>query len=149
MDLENLAFFRMNDQKMRWINQRQKTIAQNISNANTPGYMPRDLNKVSFRSHLTEQSGVSMRRTDSQHMGPVAPSPAAVQTHAAHSEGTLPQEGQWRSYSDDSPYETSIDENGVILEEQLLKMNETRSAHRLSTTLYKKHVKMLRSALGK
>jgi len=47
------------------------------------------------------------------------------------------------------PYETTIDGNSVVLEEQMAKENETAVSHRLTTELYKKHLGMIRLALGK
>jgi flagellar basal-body rod protein FlgB len=48
-----------------------------------------------------------------------------------------------------SPYETAPNGNSVILEEQLGKMSESSINYRLTTELYKKHIGMLRSALGR
>ena len=56
MDLKNISLFKQLDQKMTWLNQRQKVLAQNIANANTPGYVSQDLKKVSFQSHLNNSS---------------------------------------------------------------------------------------------
>ena len=47
------------------------------------------------------------------------------------------------------PYETAPNGNSVILEEQLSKMGESSVNYRLTTELYKKHIGMLRSALGR
>ena len=46
-----------------------------------------------------------------------------------------------------STYETSPSGNSVVLEEQLLKMNENYTDHRLTTTIYQKNVDMLKAAL--
>ena len=45
--------------------------------------------------------------------------------------------------------ETSPNGNSVVLEEQMAKLSETGISHRLTTELYKKHLKMLRMAIGR
>ena len=44
--------------------------------------------------------------------------------------------------------ETSPNGNSVVLEEQMAKMGETGISHRLTTELYKKHLNMIRMAVG-
>ncbi len=39
--------------------------------------------------------------------------------------------------------------NGVVVEEQMLKVAEARIDYEVMTTLYKKHIGMIRTALGK
>ena len=43
------------------------------------------------------------------------------------------------------PYETSPDGNQVVLEEQMIKMNETTTNHNLITQIYKKQLAMFKS----
>jgi flagellar basal-body rod protein FlgB len=44
--------------------------------------------------------------------------------------------------------ETSPNGNSVVLEEQMAKLSETEISHRLTTNLYKKHLNMLKMAIG-
>ncbi|MBT7747468.1 MAG: flagellar basal-body rod protein FlgB, partial [Alphaproteobacteria bacterium] len=46
-------------------------------------------------------------------------------------------------------YETSPDGNSVVLEQQLMKVTETKMDYELMTNLYRKHMGMLRTALGR
>ena len=48
----------------------------------------------------------------------------------------------------DSPG-TLISGNAVVLEEELMKAAETAADYQLTTNLYRKHVAMIRTALGK
>ncbi len=52
MDLNNLKLFKMAMTKMDWAAQRQKVLAQNISNADTPNYRPHDIKEVNFKEVL-------------------------------------------------------------------------------------------------
>ena len=47
------------------------------------------------------------------------------------------------------PFETATNGNAVVLEEQMAKINETQISHDLTTQLYKKHLNMIRMAIGK
>lgn len=49
MDMNKLPIFAMVTQRMAWLTKRQEVPAQNIANADTPGYRPRDLTAQSFR----------------------------------------------------------------------------------------------------
>ena len=54
MTTQNLGLFQALNAKMNYLDQRQKVLAQNIANANTPGYKPKDLNKVDFGAVLKD-----------------------------------------------------------------------------------------------
>lgn len=41
--MENLSLFALASQKNRWLAERQAVVAQNVANANTPGFKAKDL----------------------------------------------------------------------------------------------------------
>ena len=43
MDPSDIGLFRLAEQRLAWVDRRQQLLAQNVANANTPGYQPRDL----------------------------------------------------------------------------------------------------------
>ena len=43
------------------------------------------------------------------------------------------------------PYETAPDGNAVVIEEQMVKMNETVTDHNLMTQIYKKQMQMFKA----
>lgn len=140
MDLKNISLFKSLDQKMTWLNERQKVLAQNIANANTPGYVSQDLKKVSFQAHLNNsnqsgngQTGIVMKTSDPRHLTGVGGSTVQFQIKQETSEFL----------------ETSPDGNTVDLERELTKMAEVQMEYTLATNLYRKHVGMLKTALGK
>ena len=47
------------------------------------------------------------------------------------------------------PFETAIAGNAIVLEEQMGKLNETGVNHTMMTQLYRKHLTMFRTALGR
>ena len=49
MDLNKLDVFRLTNSKMGWLSERQTVLAQNIANADTPGYKAKDLKGLIFQ----------------------------------------------------------------------------------------------------
>lgn len=140
MDLKNISLFKTLNQKMSWLNERQKVLAQNIANANTPGYVSQDLKKVSFQSHLNKtntagsgQSGTLMQSSDPRHLS---------------SSGGM--RGNFKISQTTSEFmEATPDGNTVDLERELSKMAEVQMEYTLASNLYKKHIGMLKTSLGR
>ncbi len=133
MDLQSLKLFQMATTKMEWAAQRQKVLAQNVNNADTPDYKPRDLKKLDFKHMLRDE------------VAPVK----VVRTDQAHAKGTIPEQDQFRSRSLMKSFEESPDGNEVVLEEQMQKVGETRGEYNTAIQLMQTHMKMLKMALGK
>jgi flagellar basal-body rod protein FlgB len=118
--------------QMGYLNQRQKIISQNVANADTPGYTPQDLK--SFDKVLAAQGPATAQmlvRTDPKHLEPSRLNGAV----------TSPV------YSPDS--ETRMDGNSVVLEEEMMKMAESRSDYDTAVTLYEQAQSMIRTAVTK
>ena len=115
--------------RLTWLDERQRVIAQNVANADTPGYVGRDLNApTDFAAALRQGGGLSMTRTSAMHIAPARPNVAHFQTAEAP----------------DS--ETTLDGNSVVVEEQMLKMAESRMAYDAAIGFYQKSMQMLRLA---
>ena len=52
MDLNNLTLFKMIDIERSYLTERQKVLAENIANANTPNYLPKDVEKPVFETEV-------------------------------------------------------------------------------------------------
>lgn len=78
MDLRNLTLFDMTKTKMDWLAQRQKILAQNIANANTPNYKARDLRELDFNREIERVMNPSVEavRTNPAHQSARCPSAA-------------------------------------------------------------------------
>lgn len=115
--------------RLSWLDERQRVIAQNVANADTPGYVGRDLNQpTDFAAAMREGGGgVRMTRTSAMHIAP-AGQVARFESQAAP----------------DS--ETTLDGNSVVVEEQMLKMAESRMAYDAAIGFYQKSMQMLRMA---
>ena len=133
MDLSKSPLFALMGRRMSWLTQRQTVLAHNVSNADTPDFKPQDLTKESFRQMLngSRLSTLKMERTSESHIMPVrTPDP-------------------FRQDKSKETYETALAGNSVVLEEQLMKVSETQGAYNLATNLYRKHVAMLKMAIGR
>ncbi len=134
MDLSKLPIFAMMTKRMAWLSRRQQVLAQNIANADTPNYKPRDLQALSFKDMArTQQAGLAPKVTRAGHI-----SPARANRGPAFREEVQKQ-----------PLETTLSGNAVVLEEQIMKAAETAMAYELTTNLYRKHVSMIKDALGR
>lgn len=119
-DLLGLAANRLN-----WLDQRQKVLARNIANSDTPDFMPRD--EQSF-DDVMRKGTLAPTQTDPMHL--------AGDTANA---GTVAMKVRSRS----------INGNGVALDEQMMKVADTDTQQRLVTTLYSRYMGMFQTAIGK
>lgn len=124
--------FALLSRRAAWLGARQTVLAQNIANADTPGFRPTDL--VPFAQALAAsgpRSPSSLARTAPMHLpGAYAPRPDEVRGRRV---------GSW---------EVAPSGNAVVLEEQMEKLARTQLDHQLATSLYGRHLAMLRTALG-
>lgn len=136
MTIQNIGLFQAMNAKMNYLAQRQNVIAQNVANADTPGYVSQDLNKVDF-SRMVEQISapknkphVSLETSNAGHLLPGG-------------DVANPKEMKNRK-----PFEVSPDGNAVILEEQTVKSSETQMSYDLMLNLYRNNVEMIQTSLG-
>ena len=133
MTINNITLFQAMGAKLDYLDTRQKVIAQNIANADTPNYRPKDLTEVDFGrvlTNVTHDRAVRIHSTQRGHL-------------PAHNAVADP-----RNIKQKETYEVAPAENSVILEEQMLKATQTSIDHGLMLNLMKKNVGMIRMALG-
>ena len=129
-----LSIFDALARRMAWLGQREQVLAQNVANSDTPDYVPQDLEHGPFARLLTRR------------LAPVEP----AATHPHHLRGA---EGRAERPADSEDqrerFETAPSGNAVVLEEQLIKVAETQMDYQTMTNLYRKHMQMIRMALGR
>ena len=114
--------------RLTGLDERQRVVAANVANADTPGYVARDLKApTDFARALREGGGLGMARTNAAHLP--SSTPVARFTSSANPDS-----------------ETTLDGNSVVVEEQMLKMAESRMAYDAAIGLYQKSMAMLRLA---
>ncbi|NQU56179.1 MAG: flagellar basal body rod protein FlgB [Rhodospirillales bacterium] len=132
MEISKLTLFSMVKNRMSWLGQRQEIIAQNIANSDTPRYKPSDLKPYNFEELLRNKSAQLNLDASGEN----------------HIQGARRRIRDFSAQVERRPFETAPNGNAVILEEQMAKLNETQINHELTTQLYKKHLNMIRMAIG-
>jgi flagellar basal-body rod protein FlgB len=118
--------------QMRYMGARQKVLAQNISNIDTPTYRAQDLKKVDFADMVSTQTQqVSLSTTSPKHFS-----------------GNRGNQSAFATEKVTKPFEMSPTGNGVVLEEQMAKISDTSANYEISSALYKKFTQLYRAALG-
>lgn len=130
MDIGTIPLFAALTKRMAWLTQRQTVLAENVANANTPGYVAKDLKELDFGSILGKSAGrLPLAATEPGHiLAPGQDDTAPIVTESAD-----PQ---------------SLDGNGVSLESEMMKVSTNAADYALVTTLYKQNVDMVKTALG-
>ena len=117
--------------RLHWHQARQKLLAENVANADTPGFKPKDLRAPSFGpSGSSRSEGVAVERTDVAHLALAAARP-----------GESPQTAK--------AFEVTPSGNAINLEEEMLKVSQNQSDYQLAASLYTKSMQMLRTAIGR
>ncbi len=135
MDLSKLSLFGLMKGQMSWLARRQEVLAQNVANADTPNYKPSDLKAFNFTEMVKRQQMQQGR--------------GLATTSPMHFAGTRAQTSPFAESQNTAPFETAPNGNAVVLEEQMAKLGETQIQHRLTSELYRKHIGMIKIAIGK
>lgn len=125
MDVTRTSTIALAERRIGWLEERQRVLAQNIANADTPGYVPRDLG--SFQRSFAESF-------------------ALAQTSPRHLAGA---NGNGRARPERNPAERSPNGNAVSLDREAIKVADTDTAHALATGLYRRWIGLFRTALGR
>ena len=113
---------------MVWLDRRQQVLAQNIANADTPGWQSRDLR--SFTDVMADSTGVAPARTQGRHLS------------GTRDPGVQPAVNLLASSK-------SANGNAVAMEEQLTKVADTETTQALVVNIYRKYLSLFRLALGR
>jgi len=136
MALDQIPLFSMLKGRLGYVSQREKIIAQNVANSDTPGFVPKDLKPFTLPAGVGGADGSQMvtpTMTSAGHMsmGGQTAGPGAIATYS----------------STDAPdSEATLDGNRVVLEDQMMKMTEARLDYDTAIGLYQKSLAMLRLA---
>ena len=113
--------------RLQWLEARQKLVASNVANANTPGYKSRDLRPFSAE---VLNNLVPLRVTNVAHIG--------LRT----------------LFADDSArkvvaFETVPDRNNIGLEDQMTRLADIQIDYQTATSLYTKSLGIIKTAIGR
>jgi len=125
--------------EMKHLSERQRVIAQNIANSETPGYKAQEVRAPDFSALLAQQNAGGGSPRVSRPRVEITAGMAAL--------GARPTGGSLML--DHDVTETKPDGNNVTLEDQLLKMGQVQADFTAMTNLYRKQQSLLKTALGR
>jgi flagellar basal-body rod protein FlgB len=120
--------------KMKWHQTRQGILAENVANADTPGYMPRELAKPDFSKMLAK---------------PVDGEFSTATTHTAHIKGASPYGSGQLATDQKVDWEITPEGNAVVLEDQMTKIAENQLEYQMASQVYSRSLGMIKTALGR
>ena len=132
MNLAEIPLFNMLRSRLGYLGERQKVIAQNVANTDTARYVSQDLKPYAFDARVQ------------MHQGP----PPMAATQAGHLAPKNERRGlgaQFKSVKTPGS-ETTLNGNSVVLEEEMIKMSESRMNYDAAISFYQKSMNMLRTA---
>lgn len=130
MPISDLPVFSMLRSRMQWHQERQRLLAENVSNADTPNFRPRDLAPLDFSRTLAR-----------------AGRPIGLnQTNVAHLTGAFASEFALERGKD---HEIRPAGNAVNLEDEMMKVAANQMDHRAAVSLYSRSLALFKTALGR
>jgi flagellar basal-body rod protein FlgB len=135
MSMTDLPMLRAIKDKLKYHEVRQKVLAENVANAETPGYTGRDVKATDFFRMAVQGEAPAPVST-------VVTSPLHI---LATPSGDL---GQFRQEKVDG-YEVTPDGNSVSLEDQMMKVSQNQMDYQVATSLYTRSLGLIKTALGK
>jgi flagellar basal-body rod protein FlgB len=133
MALTDIPILSMLRTRLDWAQERQRVLAENVANSDTPNYRARDLVAPKFDDQpmLASVPGVTLARTESGHLGGVGLSRSPFRAEAK------------------GGYELRPTGNAVNVEEEMMKVAANQMDYQAATALYTRSLNLLKTALGK
>ncbi len=131
MDLSQIPLFAALSKRMAWLTERQTVLAQNVANADTPGYVAQELPEPDFRKYLAQSTAkVALATTQPGHL--------TVAQNVAGIAAAVP----------DKSSDSTGNGHHVLLEEQMMKVSQTANDYAVTATIYRANLGMLKTVLG-
>jgi len=115
--------------RLAYLGQKQAVLAQNVANANTPGYKAKELASFETFSDVMKSASSGMSVTNARHIVP----PSMAGANAA----TKPMKS----------YEVVMTGNTVDLEQQMMEVSKTAVEYQADTSIYQKFIGLLKLAI--
>ena len=138
MAITDIPILSMLRTRLQWAQARQRVLAENIANADTPNFRARDLTPPKFEAPVAATAGtaaplttVSLARTEDGHIAGIG-------------QGDTPFRSE-RS----AGYEVRPTGNAVNLEQEMMKVAANQMDYQAVAALYSRSLGLLKTALGK
>jgi flagellar basal-body rod protein FlgB len=129
MPITDIPILSMLRQRMEWHQERQRVLAENVANADTPNYRARDLAPPDFSHEM--QAALTLDRTNPLHINAQAGGGPAF---AADSGGR---------------YQIRPRGNSVTHEDEMMKVASNQMDYEAVTSLYTRSLALIKLAIGK
>lgn len=129
-DLPILAMLRT---RMQWSQARQGLIAENVANADMPGFRPRDLADLRFEraTGTAVSTAPGLTLTAANHIAPAGQAGDGIEAKRVKG------------------FEVRPSGNGVNLEDEMMKAGDNQANYQLAASLYQHSLTTLKIAIGK
>jgi flagellar basal-body rod protein FlgB len=128
--ISDLPIFSMLRTRLQWHQERQKILAENVANANTPNFRPHELAPPDFTRPVPGGPAITLALTDPSHL----PGIGGSTQFASHRKG---------------PFEIRPAGNAVNLEDEMMKVAANQIDYQTAATLYSRGLNLIKTALGK
>ncbi len=138
MDISKLKIFNMMQANLSYLNQRQDVLAQNVANANVPGYQGKDLKAPDFSQFMSNAMGGASSTSHIQ----------LAATEPGHISGTGNASNIDAVTVTNKGGEVTPTGNNVVLEDEMLKISKNNLEYQQTTGLYSKMLALIKTAIG-
>jgi len=131
--ITDIPLFSMLRTRMHWHQERQRLLAENVANADTPNFQPRDLAPLQLdRAAQPRLASLMLDRTEPGHMASIV--------DGGSSRFAMSRMGN---------YEVRPAGNAVNLEDEMIKVAANQMDYQAATTLYTRSLGLIKAAIGK
>jgi flagellar basal-body rod protein FlgB len=138
MAITDIPILSMLRTRLQWSQARQRVLAENVANADTPNYRARDLTPPKFEASAAATAGTAAPLT----------SVSLARTEDGHIAGIGQGESPFRSERS-AGYEVRPTGNAVNLEQEMMKVAANQMDYQTVAALYSRSLGLLKTALGK
>jgi flagellar basal-body rod protein FlgB len=128
MAISDIPIFSMLRTRMQWHQQRQQVLAENVANADTPNYRPKDLVEPNFAMTPPGLPPLQLARTDAGHIAGFG--------------------GDTTFRGNPNQYQVRPAGNSVNLEDEMIKVASNQMDYQAATQLYTRSLGLIKTAIG-
>jgi flagellar basal-body rod protein FlgB len=129
MPITDIPILSMLRTRMEWHQERQRVLAENVANADTPGYRPLDLAPPNFEQQLAATPAVVLARTDPEDIPGDGPDSRFAENAEPH-------------------YEVRPGGNAVNHEDEMMKVASNQMDFDTVADLYSRSLALIKLAVG-
>ena len=135
MGISDIPILSMLRTRLSWQQERQQVLAENVANANTAGFRPRDLVQPKFTqtgvAAAAPATTIALARTDSSHIAGAVSGASAFQSEIKGN------------------YEIRPAGNAVSLEDEMMKVAANQMDYQAASALYTHSLNLMKIGMGR